>query len=96
MEKAKHLLEKLPLTDWLAVERTKLASERTFLAYFRSALVLLGSGVTVLKVEYFNEFVDYSWLPIAASPIVFIVGLIRFTRINKRIKKQYSKIIVKT
>jgi putative membrane protein len=41
--------------DWLAIERTKLANERTFLAYFRTFVVFLGTGLTVLKIEFFSE-----------------------------------------
>ena len=37
-------------TDILALERTKLANERTFLAYFRTFIVLISSGLAVLKL----------------------------------------------
>ena len=32
-------------SDWLALERTKLANERTFLAYFRTFVVILSSAL---------------------------------------------------
>lgn len=38
--------------DWLAIELTKLANERTFSAYFRTFIVFLGTGITILKLEF--------------------------------------------
>lgn len=42
-------------TDWLALERTKLANERTFLAYFRTFVVVFGSGLTIVKVDLLKQ-----------------------------------------
>ena len=43
------------LRDWLALDRTVLANERTFLAYGRTSLGLFLSGVTLIKV-FKSEF----------------------------------------
>ena len=40
----------LILRDELAIDRTRLANERTLLAWVRTALMLLVSGVTLLKL----------------------------------------------
>lgn len=45
----------LNLTDYLALERTRLANERTYLAYFRTFIVFLSSGVAILKLEALND-----------------------------------------
>ena len=82
--------KELIVRDWLAIERTKLANERTFLAYFRSAFVLLASGLTLLKVSYFAE-VDYiGWVLIILAPIVLGFGLFRLIRVKKWIEKHYN------
>ena len=39
----------LILRDVLAIDRTRLANERTLLAWLRTALMLLISGVTLIK-----------------------------------------------
>jgi putative membrane protein len=40
----------LILRDELAIDRTRLANERTLLAWMRTALMLLVSGITLLKL----------------------------------------------
>jgi putative membrane protein len=40
----------LILRDELAIDRTRLANERTLLAWVRTALMLLVSGVTLIKL----------------------------------------------
>jgi len=42
--------QQLILRDVLAIDRTRLANERTLLAWLRTALMLLVSGVTLLKL----------------------------------------------
>ena len=43
----------------LALERTKLANERTLLSYIRSSLYLLLGGIALLQVE---DFQNIQWL----------------------------------
>ena len=45
----------LALTDILALDRTKLANERTFLTYFRTFIVFLSSGFAIIKLEILQE-----------------------------------------
>ncbi len=40
----------LILRDQLAIDRTRLANERTLLAWLRTALMMLVSGITLLKL----------------------------------------------
>jgi putative membrane protein len=42
--------QQLILRDVLAIDRTRLANERTLLSWLRTALMLLVSGVTLLKL----------------------------------------------
>lgn len=74
------------LRDELAIDRTRLANERTFLAYIRSALALLIAGATII------HFADNTWFlltGIACLPlgIVFAaVGTQRFLRLHRALK----------
>ena len=76
--------------DWLAIERTKLANERTFLAYFRTFVVFLGTGLTVLKIEFFSELKTFGIALLIMSPIILIVGVIRLIRVKQTIRKHYK------
>ncbi|NRA93134.1 MAG: DUF202 domain-containing protein [Psychroserpens sp.] len=76
--------------DWLAIERTKLANERTFLAYFRTFVVFLGTGLTVLKIEFFSELKSFGIILLVISPIILVVGIIRLFRVKQTIRKHYK------
>ena len=76
--------------DWLAIERTKLANERTFLAYFRTFVVFLGTGLTVLKIEFFSELKSFGIILLVISPIILLVGIIRLFRVKQTIRKHYK------
>lgn len=83
--------EELVTRDWLAIERTKLANERTFLAYFRTFIVFLGTGITLLKLELFQDLKSFGVVLTAMSPILLIIGIIRLYRVKQKIKHHYSK-----
>ncbi|MEY8847683.1 DUF202 domain-containing protein [Psychroserpens sp. XS_ASV72] len=76
--------------DWLAIERTKLANERTFLAYFRTFVVFLGTGLTVLKIEFFSDLKSFGIALLIISPIILVVGIARLFRVKKTIRKHYK------
>lgn len=76
--------------DWLAIERTKLANERTFLAYFRTFVVFLGTGLTVLKIEFFSDLKTFGIILLIISPIILVVGLVRLFRVKQTIRKHYN------
>jgi len=73
------------------VERTKLANERTFLAYFRSSVFFIATGISVLSIHMFNK-VDYlGWGFVILSPIMFFIGLHRLISVKKDINKVIQK-----
>lgn len=67
--------ESLTLRDVLAVDRTIVANERTFLGYIRTTLALLAAGGSLL------HFVSELWATIAAMCLIgisvpmFVIGL---------------------
>ena len=72
----------LNLQECLALERTTLANERTFLSYARTAVMTFITGVTVFKL-FPDTIVLFimGWGAILFSTILFFIGLKRF--INK-------------
>jgi len=80
----------LTTRDWLAIERTKLANERTFLAYFRTFIVFLGSGITIIKLEWFSDIKSFGLVLLSCSPILLVIGSVRLFYVKKLIKKHYN------
>lgn len=79
--------ESLILRDLLATDRTFLANERTLLAYIRTSLSLIVAGSSFIKFsdDLLIEIVGYILVPFGA--FIGIIGLIRFLRTNKDLKK---------
>lgn len=59
--------ESIILRDYLAMERTRLANERTLLSYLRSSLYLLVGGIALLQLQGFEsiKFLGYISLSLA-------------------------------
>ncbi len=78
---------KLILRDYLAIDRTILANQNTFLAYIRTALTLFAAGLTFIK--FFDsrvlEYIGWAFIPIGV--ITFVVGLIRYNRLRATLSK---------
>lgn len=77
-------------TDWLALERTKLANERTFLAYFRTFIVMTSSGVAVLKIQALQNLESLGYFFIAAGIVLLLMGILRFFYVRKQIRKYFD------
>ena len=85
-EQKKH---KLSINDLLALERTSMANERTFLAYIRTSLTLIVPGVTGVQLAdtLLLKIVSFLFVPIGI--LLFIIGAVRFYK--KRKTKQFLK-----
>jgi putative membrane protein len=82
----------LILRDLLALDRTRLANERTFLAYVRTAIMLGVSGVSFIKLfpnSRFAQISGWALLPIAALLMLFAIG--RFLRIKQSLSAVLSQ-----
>lgn len=74
------------LTPNLALIRTDLANERTLLAYGRTALMLVATGVSLVKfLNLTAELVVLGWFLIATGAIVGAIGTFRFTSLRHRL-----------
>ncbi len=82
-------IKSLILRDSLAVDRTHMANERTLMAYLRTSLMLLASGVSLIKL-YPNililKILGVSLLPV--SLVIAVVSYIRFLKMKRRIIMQ--------
>ncbi|PHS62566.1 MAG: hypothetical protein COB12_10585 [Flavobacterium sp.] len=83
--------DKLNLSDRLAIERTHLANERTFLAFFRSSVFFLGTGISILHINFFEDIPFLGWGFVVLSPMMFLFGLYRLVSVRRFIKKTIQK-----
>lgn len=81
---------KIGHTDYLALERTRLANERTFLAYFRTFVVFVSSGIAVLKLSLFEEIRYLGYILMIISPIMLSLGIARFYYVKRKLKRYFN------
>ena len=82
--------EEIILRDYLALERTRLANERTLFAYIRTALYLILGGIAFMQM---HEFKSIKWLaPVCfvLRVVILITGIVKYFWIKKRLKKFYT------
>jgi len=79
------------LRDYLAIERTRLANERTLLSYIRSSLYLLLGGIAFFQLKEFPNFKYLAILSLVFSGIFFFIGVYRFTLLKKSLKNVYYR-----
>lgn len=77
------------LSDKLAISRTNLANERTFLAYFRTSVVLFSSGIAIVRLDFFEKMYDFGLILTLISPLIILLGTYRFLRFKKKIQQMY-------
>ena len=72
------------LRDVLARDRTVMANERTLLSYVRTAIMLLASGMTlvkILRVDPELKIVGYLLIPV--SLLVALIGYLRYLKMKR-------------
>lgn len=83
--------EKIILRDYLAIDRTKLANQRTFLAYLRTAIMVVASGITIVKLipdDFYWRL--FGFIIIFLSPLCLVVAIFSYYRVKKNIEKMYQ------
>ena len=74
----------------MALDRTKLANERTFLAYFRTFVVVLSSGLAIIKIDLLHSISVLGYFFIATAGILLLIGAFRFYVVRKRLSKYFD------
>jgi putative membrane protein len=81
--------EEIILRDYRALERTRLANERTLFAYLRTSLYLILAGIGFDQLKGLDTI---KWLGLPSfvlSALLLILGIVRYRRMNRRIRKYY-------
>lgn len=71
----------------LALERTKLANERTLLSYIRSSLYLLVGGIALLQLKEFDNLHWIGYFALVICVVFLTVGIFRYVLLYRRLHK---------
>lgn len=84
--------DEIILRDYLALERTKLANERTLLSYIRSSLYLLLGGIALIQLQGFESIKFLGYVSLTLTILLVIIGIYRFQKLNRQLKNYYLQI----
>jgi putative membrane protein len=84
--------DQIILRDYLALERTKLANERTLLSYIRSSLYLLLGGIAIIQLDGFENIKFLGYVSLSLTILFIIIGVYRFQKLNKQLRIYYLQI----
>lgn len=79
--------EEIILRDHLAMERTKLANERTLFSYIRTSLYLVLGGIAFIGMKDLTEIRNLGYFSLALSVIILVIGITRFYQLKKHLKR---------
>lgn len=82
--------KKLILRDTLALDRTKLANQRTLLSYIRTGIYLGFTGMGILQFNKNNQLDWLAWGFIMAGVLVILLGFFSYRRMAKKIIGNYE------
>jgi len=81
--------EKVILRDFLAIERTRLANERTLLSYIRSSIYLILGGIAFIQIREFESIQYLGYASLVLSVLFLLIGIYRFMLLKKSLKKLF-------
>ena len=84
------LKEDIILRDYLALERTRLANERTLFAYIRTSLYLILAGIAFLQLSDLESLQWLGWTSLAGSVIIMLLGIWRYLQLRRQLNHYYK------
>jgi putative membrane protein len=76
---------RLILTDYLAIERTRLANERTVLSYLRTGLGLTAGALTLLHLIDTPAARITAWVVLGFAALLLAFGFARYVVVRRRV-----------
>src|SRR5690606_32855710 len=74
------------IREHLALERTKLANERTLLSYTQASLYFLLGGLALLQLKEYEEMHYIGYMALVFSVLFVTVGIWRFIVLKNKMK----------
>jgi len=78
---------KFTLLEYLAVDRTRLANQRTLLVYIRLGLYLFIFGLSVYKLEVLKGLYDTMYIFFGLGLLSILIGILQYIKINRVLNK---------
>jgi len=78
------------LRDFLAMERTTMANERTFFAYVRISFYLVIVGIALVELENFEAVQWLGFALFGISVFLIIFGIVRYQMMQKKLNRYYE------
>ena len=85
MNNQKPINKDLILREKLALQRTVLANQSTFLAFLRTAMYFLIAGLSLKNVLKIENSITIEIVLFAVSGIIFIIGIVNYFKHKKSI-----------
>ncbi len=90
--RTKALNKDLILRERLALQRTILANQSTFLAFLRTAMYFFVAGLSLKNLLQIKNSTEVEFSLFAVASFLFIVGLVNFIKHKKSIEKSQKHI----
>ena len=74
------------IREHLALERTKLANERTLLSYTQASLYFLLGGLTLLQLKEYEDLHYIGYLALGFSVLFVTIGVWRFFVLKRKMR----------
>ncbi len=84
---SQRIIDESLIREHLALERTRLANERTFLSYTQASLYFLLGGLALLQLKEYADLRYIGYLALIFSGLFLTIGIWRYISLNKKMKK---------
>lgn len=84
---SKRIIDESLIREHLALERTRLANERTLLSYTQASLYFLLGGLALLQLKEYEDLKYIGYLALIFSGLFLTIGIWRFLSLKKKMKK---------
>ncbi len=83
--------DELTLNDWLAVDRTRLANERTHLSYMRTVVSMIVAAISLYNILKAPEGIVCAAILIVSAIYFFIRGHRICSNLDKKLNALYDE-----
>lgn len=84
---SRRIIDESLIREHLALERTKLANERTLLSYTQASLYFLLGGLALLQLKEYADLRYVGYLALIFSGLFLAIGVWRYLSLKQKMKK---------